>query len=361
MSTAPQLSVVVPVSDNVETLCRALVAILASQLPRESYELIVVDDASSDGSPQMAARYADTVIRLNGRKCGTAYARNRGAEVARGDLLAFVDADVLVNPDTLPRMMRELAESPDVDAVTASHDQPQASDKWLAQYWKLLHRFGEQSQGTSANVASPCCVIRKDAFMSVGMYDEWRFLTSPLEGVELGSRLKRSGRAAILYREAAANPVRDWNVFSLATEVWKRSALLARSLGYQNTRRVIPGEIVFTLSRPAAPVFALLCGVALTAAIVPQPSALTKAILLLLGAAAINASAGAYFARERGWLFMLSLAPVHLLMQCVSGLGLCVGWILRDAIGDSEPDAATQAYAEVGVETWPPVPRASGR
>src|SRR6476469_7290078 len=305
MSSAPYLSVSVPVSDDIETLCRSLVSILASDLSRASFELIVVDDASSDGSPQVAARYADIVIRLTGRKCGAAYARNRGAEVARGALLAFVDAEVLVNPDTLPRMMRELAASPRVDALIASYDQPQASDKWLAQYWKLLHRLGEQAQGTSADVASPCCVIRRDAFMSAGMYDEWRFVTSPMEGVELGSRLKHSGRAALLYRGAAANTVRDWSVYSLVTEVWTRSALVARSLGYQNTRAVAPGEIVFTLSRPAAPVFALLCGAGLTAAIVPQPSALTMLGLALLGAAAFNASAGAYFARERGWLFML--------------------------------------------------------
>ena len=67
------------------------------------------------------------------------------------------------------------------------------------------------------------------------------------------------------------------------------------------------------------------------------------------------------FARERGMLFALAAMPVHLACQAVGALGLCVGWVMRDVVGDRLPDAATQAYAEVGVEIWPPVPKASTR
>ena len=82
MSAARSLSVIVPVRDNAATVSYALAAIRANELSRDDYELIVVDDSSADSSPELAARYADTVVRLTGRRCGPAYARNRGAELA---------------------------------------------------------------------------------------------------------------------------------------------------------------------------------------------------------------------------------------------------------------------------------------
>ena len=169
MSAPPQLSVIVPVRDGSATLARALTAILASELPRNDYELIVVDDASTDGSAEVAARCADTVVRLSGRRCGPAYARNRGAEQARGEVLAFVDADAMVRPDTLPRMLRMLSDHPGAHAVSASHGHAAAEHNLVSEYWNLLLHFGGQRQtGTSGDVASPCAVITRTAFLSAG-------------------------------------------------------------------------------------------------------------------------------------------------------------------------------------------------
>jgi len=356
------LSVIVPVRDGNATLARALTAILASELPRDDYELIVVDDASSDWSPELAARYADTVVRLTARRSGAAYARNRGAELAQGEVLAFVDADTMVRPDTLPRMLRMLSEYPGLDAVSASHDQTGGALNFVSQYWNLLLHFGEQRQaGTSGDVASPCAAIRRHVFLSAGMYDEWRFETARLEGIEFAHRLEDSGRNVLSSRDLVITGLKRWDLRSLCREVWDRSALLARSLGYQRTRAAVPGDVVFTLSHGLAPAFAVLCFVAFSAAFLPTPDAPVKAAIVLLGAIALNFPAYVFFAKARGILFAIVVAPMHLLLQAVNGLGLCAGWVLRDAVGDREPDAATQAYAEVGVEIWPPVPRASGR
>src|SRR4051794_7341101 len=105
MSPRLALSVIVPVRNGAATLARALRAILASDLPRDQFELIVVADGSTDGSAAIASRQADTVVRLTGLRSGLAYARNRGAELAAGEAVAFIDADVMVRPDTLSRML----------------------------------------------------------------------------------------------------------------------------------------------------------------------------------------------------------------------------------------------------------------
>jgi glycosyltransferase involved in cell wall biosynthesis len=362
MTSPRPLSVIVPVRDGSTTLGRTLTAILASDLPRDDYELIVVDDASSDWSPELAARYADTVVRLTARKSGAAYARNRGAELAQGEVLAFVDADAVVRPDTLPRMLKMLADHPELDAVAASHDQTAGAQNIVSQYWNLLLSFGEQSRaGTSGNVASPCAVIRREVFLSAGMFDEWRFETARLEGIEFAQRLEETGRTVFSSRELPVTILKRWTLRSACNETWDRSALLARSLGYHRTRVAVPSDVVFTLSRALVPALAVLCFLAISAAFLPTPTTPAKVATVVLGLIALNFPAYLFFAKARGILFAAAVAPLHFFMQAVNGLGLCAGWVLRDAVGDREPDATTQAYAEVGVEVWPPVPRASGR
>jgi hypothetical protein len=281
--------------------------------------------------------------------------------MAQGEVLAFVDSDAMVRPETLPRMLKMLSDHSALDAVSASHDQTGAANNLVSQYWNLLLHFGEQRpSGTGGNVASPCAAIRRRAFISAGMYDEWRFDAASLEGLELGRRVEDSGRDVLSSKDLEITALRRWNVRALCREVWNRSALLARSLGYQRTRAAVPSEVVFTLSRTVAPVFALLCVVAVSAAFLPRPNVPLQAAIVLFGAIALNLPALLFFVRVRGIGFAVAVAPLHLLMQAINGLGLCTGWVLRDAVGDCAPDATTQAYAEVGVDTWPPVPRATG-
>src|SRR5687768_2240707 len=71
-------SVVVPAHGAAHLLPETLGALLESDVARESWELIVVDDGSLDETAAVAGRFADTVIRLTGRPHGPAYARNRG-------------------------------------------------------------------------------------------------------------------------------------------------------------------------------------------------------------------------------------------------------------------------------------------
>jgi glycosyltransferase involved in cell wall biosynthesis len=358
MSIAPKLSVIVPSCDSASTMAQTLAAIRASQLPRADYELIVVDDASSDASATLAARQADTVIRLSGFPSGPAYARNRGADLARGEVLVFVDADIVVQPGTLPRMMAVFAEQPEVDAVSASHGDELPEANFVSQYWNLVLRFGEQRhEGRSACFATGCDAVRRDAFRAVGMYDEWRFHTACLEGVELGQRLKGAGHRIVGSPESTVRRSKRWTLGSVAREVWDRSILLSRSLGYQTTRESSPSEVVFTLSRALMPALGVVGTFMLAAAFLPRPHILEKAALALGVLVLTNLPLHRFCANARGIGFAILTAPVLIVTQSVAAVALCVGWMLRDSVGDRLPDATTRAYSEVGLETWPPVPR----
>lgn len=352
------LSVVVASRNAKETLSATLAAIRNSDLQRDAYELIVVDDGSTDGSAAIAARYADTVVRLTGRPVGPAYSRNRGAELSRAPVVAFVADDALVRPDTLTGMLAVLSAQPEIDAVSASSDQNNGASNFVSQYWKLLVSYGEKrSAGRCAQFASSCGVVRRDAFLHAGMYDEWRFATGCMESVELGDRLLAAGHEVMLSSELKVSRSRHWDVAGVAVEIWRRGGALARSLGYVRTRTLAPGEVVFTLSRTLTPALALLATVMLAAAFVPAPRMSAKLAVGLAAVLFANLPVYRYYASERGILFALISAPLHIFAQSVAAVALCVGWVLRDLVGDFSPDATTQAYAEVGLQTWPPVPR----
>jgi hypothetical protein len=358
MTDLLRLSVIVPTQNAASTIAEVLSAILAADLPRECFELIVVDDASRDASATIAARYADTVVRLSGGPCGAGYARNRGVELARGEVVVFLDADVLIEPEILPRMLAAFSSEPCLDAVSATHGDLPEFRGFASRYWNLLLQFGEQNHPEGpGHFTSACGAVRRSVFLSNGMYDEWRFRTGSLDGVELGRRLHASGHRTMLSGELRFSRLGQWSVGSVLKEVWQRSEFLARSLGYQPTRAEAPGELVFTLSDALIPALAILSVVAVSAAFVAQPIWWAKCVIVLGIVELTNLRVHRFFARARGPAFALAAAPVHLIAEIVAITGLCAGWVMRDAVGDRVPDAKTQAYSEIGLEMWPPVPR----
>jgi hypothetical protein len=352
------LSVIVSIRNSSATLGAVLVAIRGSDLRRESYEIIVVDDSSSDGSVAIAARYADTVVKLSGKGSGPAYARNRGVELARGEVVAFVGADVVLRRDTLSRMLSILSDRPDVDAVSASRDETAGAQDFVSEYWNLLLRFGEERYpGRSAQFATGCGAVRREAFLSAGMYDEWRFGTACLEDVELGDRLLGSGRSALLSSDLKVTYLKQWDTSLICQEVWGRSKLLARSLGYARMSALAPGDVVFTLGRGLTTASAFLGTLLLAAAFVPPPPVRAEIAMALVVLLLTNMNVHRFYQKARGVGFAAMSAPIHVLVQMVAATALCAGWSLRYLFGDVSPDAATQAYSEVGLEIWPPVPR----
>lgn len=351
------LSVVVPTHDASATLDAALRAIRASNLRRADYELIVVDDASDDESPAIAARHADTVVRLTGRPTGPAYARNRGVELARGSVVAFVDADVLVRPDTLRTMTEAILDSSGDDALSARYDASPIAPGFVSQYWNLLLHYSDQrADEREAGFFTACGAVRRSALVSAGMFDEWRFHDACLEGVEFGLRLRVLGHRVRRPGELLVTHLKRWTLRSVLANVWRRGSLLARSLEYDRTRQESPSEVLFALRGAILPAAVVVSALGVSAGLGQRPGAEAGAgaVAVLI---ALNLPVLRFFARLRGAAFAAGVAPLHLLVQLVAATALCRGWMLRAVIGDELPDAATQAYAELGVKKWPPVPR----
>ncbi|MBI1776638.1 MAG: glycosyltransferase [Proteobacteria bacterium] len=113
----PTVSVIVPVHNQVRFLPEAIDSILAQRF--SDFELIIVDDGSTDGSWEAAAAVRDGRLRVErlSRRQGQAAARNKGVELVRGRYTAFLDSDDVALPDRLEREVAHLERNPSIDLV----------------------------------------------------------------------------------------------------------------------------------------------------------------------------------------------------------------------------------------------------
>lgn len=351
------LSVVVPVHCQ-PALAPVLEALAASELPRSTWELIIVADASDPATEGAAARHADYIVRLRrGTPWGPAYARNRGFELSAGQAVAFIDGDVQVHPDTLSRLVGALDSRPDVSAVFGSYDDAPSARGVVSQYRNLQEHFCRQQHGgDAATFWAACGVIRSRVFVEAGMYDEWRFRRPQLEDLDLGRRMKSRGHTIVLCPEIQATHLKRWTLGGmLATD------LRDRGLAWSRSFRATGAVTMAPCHRRSTAENALLTALAATmaaAAVIGSPLwMLSGAAVLLLGIMWNNRAQLRWFADRRGIAFATATVPLDLARNLVHGIAVVVGTLVREVVGESNPDPVVQAYAEVGHKTWPPVPR----
>jgi glycosyltransferase involved in cell wall biosynthesis len=180
-----RLSVIIPVHNGAATLQRCWEALQRSDC--HDYECIVVDDASSDATPGVAAAFPATLVTL-ARRGGPARARNHGAARARGEILVFIDSDVCVHTDTLRRMDQHFREHPGAAAVFGSYDDAPADTHFLSQYKNLFHHYvHHRSRSNAWTFWAGCGAIRRDVFLQAGGFDE-SFTRPSVEDIDLGLR-----------------------------------------------------------------------------------------------------------------------------------------------------------------------------
>ncbi|HEX2190633.1 MAG TPA: glycosyltransferase family 2 protein [Longimicrobiaceae bacterium] len=356
---APSLSVVVAVHAGEEVLPRALAALAASDLPRREWELVVVDDASLDASAAVAARWADVVVRLPGNPRGPAYARNRGAEVARGDLLVFVDADVCVHPDVLGRFARLFADDPGLSAAFGSYDDDPAARGWVSQFRNLLHHYVHQKSGGSAETFwSGCGAIRRAALLDAGMFDEWSYSRPQVEDIEVGRRLRGMGHRIELHPEIQCTHLKRWTLRGMvATDFtsrgvpWMRMLLQEGAVSEFEALNLRPRERLSAL-------LAILTVVALVAAgELLSLTSLAVAGLAAAGIVALNHGFYGYLLRLRGPGFLLAAVPLHLLYYLTAAVAAGVGYVTHALVGAPAAPPEVEAQHALGIDTWPPCPR----
>jgi GT2 family glycosyltransferase len=360
----PLLSVIVPAHQAARLLPDTLGALAASDLPRALWELIVVDDASTDGTDVVAGQYADTVVRLAGNPHGPAYGRNRASEFSRGAVLVFVDSDVRIHPDALRLVAAEFAADPEVGAVFGAYDDRPEAPGLVSQYRNLLHHYvHHESAGEAETFWAGLGAVRRDVFAEAGLFDEWHYSRPQIEDIELGRRMRRMGHRITLRPEILGTHLKRWTLRDvLHTDFMHRGVPWAWLL-LQEGPAVADESLNLRLDFRVSTAAACLAAVVLVATpILGLQASGTIAALLCVLVAALNLGFYRVLLRRMGFWRTLVAFPIHLLHYLSNGFALISGWISHHLFGEPETPASVVAMADSGVKTWPPLharPRSS--
>ena len=155
---------------------------------------------------------------------GPADARNRGAARATGDVLVFVDADVVVHPDAFSRIRRAFDADPSLAAVFGSYDDRPAAPGTVSVFRNLLHHHVHQEgAGPATTFWAGLGGVRRSAFEAVGGFDAERYLVPSIEDVDLGTRLAAEGHRIELDPSIQGTHLKAWSLRGMIeADLWHR-------------------------------------------------------------------------------------------------------------------------------------------
>ena len=369
----PVISVIVPVRNSPKELRLCLEHLSASTYA--SYEVIVVDDASTDESAEVAVELGARLLRLDQRH-GPAQARNRGAEIARGEYLLFLDADVCVHPDTMQLVVDTFAQDPGLDAVFGSYDMEPTAKNVLSEYKNLFHHFVHQDSREQATTFwSGCGAIRRTTFVKMAGFST-SYGRPCIEDIELGRRLHKAGHRIMLNKRLQVTHLKRWTLWSIVktdvldrgipwTELMLREGSMPNDLNLKYSQRIsvvlaysllgilgigvwhyrnlsfVPLFLLGLISvmdywstrrrfTPAVRILMAFAGLG-TLAIVGYIFKYWPLLplALIVGIVAINFRFYAFFLRKRHILLICLVIPLHLLYYLYSGLAFASGITLH--------------------------------
>ncbi|HTF88388.1 MAG TPA: glycosyltransferase [Planctomycetota bacterium] len=316
----PTISVVVPAFNQAAYLTRCLDALAGSSV---EHELIVVDDSSSEAAAiSVMQRAGAGYLRLE-KNSGPAVARNAGARKARGEIVVFIDSDVVVRADTLEKLARVFTDEPAVDACFGSYDERPDATSVVSTYRNLLHHYVHQTGPRDATTFwAGCGAIRREVFVDIGGYDE-RFARPSIEDIELGMRLCAAGHTIRLAPQIQVKHLKRWRLAEMV-----RVDVVCRAIPWTHLLCERPGtgaDLNLARAQKLCVALVFLALASLPVAIVAGALGhgwwwLLAPLVLLLPVLWINRGFYALLARLRGVSFLLAGVALHLLYYLYAGL-----------------------------------------
>ena len=183
------ISFIVPAHNEQACLARTLPAIHESaRAVGQPYEIIVVDDASTDATAEVARQHNATVVPVNHRQI--AATRNSGGRAARGERLFFVDADTIINPRAVASALRYM------DRGAAGGGAPVSTDGITPLYIQLISMLSVPLAKLAGFTGGAFMFCTREAFHATGGFDERLYWSE--EGA-FALALKREGRFIVTW------------------------------------------------------------------------------------------------------------------------------------------------------------------
>lgn len=282
------LSVIVPATDEPATLPRCVAAIRASLPPN-----------------------AELIVETTPRGGGPAAARNAAAARARGEILVFVDSDVVIEPTALGAIASRFACDPGLTAVFGSYDDSPAAPGAVSRFRNLLHHHVHQgAAGQAETFWAGLGAVRREEFEAAGGFDAQRFPRAAIEDIELGARLRDRGGRIHLDPAIQGTHLKRWTLRSMVgTDFARRGVPWAR---LQLERRSAGGALNLAPRQRAS---ALAAATAAMALATRRPAAATAATGVMV---ALNASLYVLLARSGGPRLATTGVGLHVLHHCTA-------------------------------------------
>jgi glycosyltransferase involved in cell wall biosynthesis len=282
--------------------------------------LIAADGAQEDCGP-LAERLNARVIEVRG-PLGPAVARNRAAAEAQGAILVFIDTDVVVAPDAVPRLCALLDREPRVAAVFGAYDEAPRERNFSSRYRNLSHSYIHQIASREATTFwAGLGAVRATAFHAVGGFSE-RFGRPSVEDIELGYRLLEAGYALRVEPDARGCHLKRWTLTGgVVSDIrdrgipWVQLILGRRTMTNDlNTSAGLRWSVVLS--------YLLLVGAIAT---IVRPYFWWAPVATLAALVAINFRYYRWFAAREGLWFAVRVVAVHTLHHLSNGISLVAG------------------------------------
>ncbi len=338
MMPPPRLSVIIPARNAAHYLAQTLPALKSAWA--DDYELIVVDDHSTDETAQVAEQYGAKVVRLEAGLAsaaedgsashpypawGASAARNAGVAATRGDVLLFLDADVEVHPDTLRLLLSSLDARPDIAAVFGSYDDKPVDRHTVSTFKNLMHHYVHQhGNADAATFWTGCGAVRREVFHAIGPFNHASLVCA--EDIDYGHRLRDAGYHVWLRCDIQCKHLKRWTLWNMVrTDVMQRGIpwtvmMLRRgrvdsdlNLGWRH--RVSAATVVGIVAT-------LMSSILWRSGII----AVAALILFLL---LVQKEFYMFLATRRGWWFAMRCLPLHILYYCYSLVALAAGVLVH--------------------------------
>jgi glycosyltransferase involved in cell wall biosynthesis len=256
------VSIIIPAYNSIRTMKKCVESLLALNYPEGAYEAIIIDDGSTDGTPVVLEKYKDNPkIRIisvpNG---GPSKARNMAIKEARGEFIAFTDADCIVDREWLNCLMQSFAA--DGSVIGVGGDQLSPSDE--AEFGTQLNGFlkligfisdyvkGDAGAGHTAireTEHNPTCNVmyKKEVFQKAGFFTEdlW-----PGEDVELDHKIRKLGYR-LLFNPAAVvfhyRPADIKGFLKMMFRYGRVQAILVKRYGFFRKIQYVPFLVIFSI------------------------------------------------------------------------------------------------------------------
>lgn len=213
-------SLIVPTHNSAVSLVRALEPL---HILHSGWEILVVDDASVDYTWDYVAHEPVLSWRLEERQ-GQSRARNLAVGRARGEILVFLDSDVLTSAETLQAMVTFLQENPHWDGVFGCYSESRCPQETsLSRFRNLLHRYVHLcGAGPARSFWAGLGALRRSTFQRHGGFDSQ---LDGIEDVELGARICRAGGKILLDPRFEGEHLKRWRLGSMVrTDLLLRAA-----------------------------------------------------------------------------------------------------------------------------------------